>query len=173
MLYLFLFQNPLPCRDKGRKYKLHLEQDIDAGIRLMVLYFHCLTWHRGTRVTFLISGKWQMQGRVFSVAGRCLPTPMTRAHIPVLAPHSLELDDRALLTADCYEPWLGADTPTQSTPSWAVHSMAEGAKAERGREWSLGCSVLPVSRLASSQPWGLQTKGSSPTGPGLSLATRG
>lgn len=85
----------------------------------MLLYFHCFTWHRETRVTFLISGMWQMQGRAFSVAGRCVPTHMTHAHIPVLAPHSLEPDDRALLTADCYEPWLGAYTQTQSTPPWA------------------------------------------------------
>lgn len=83
-----------------------------------------------------------------------MPTPMAHAHIPVLAPHSLEPDGRVLLPADCYCPWLGL-TPKPSTPSWAVHSMAEGAEAERGREWSLDCSVLPVSRLASSQPHGL------------------
>lgn len=98
----FLFQSPLPCTDKARKCKLHREHDTEAGIRLMVLCFHCLTWHGGTRVTFLISGMWQMQGRAFSVAGRCVPIPMTRAHIPGLAPHSLEPSDRALLTADCY-----------------------------------------------------------------------
>lgn len=101
ILYLFLVQSPLPCRDKDRKYKLHLEQDTDEGIRLSVLYFRCLTWHQGTGVTFLISGMGQAQGRVFSVAGRWVPTPMTHAHIPELAPQSLEPDDRVylLLTA--------------------------------------------------------------------------
>lgn len=101
-----------------------------------------------------------------------MPTPVAHAHIPVLAPHSLEPDDRVLLPANCLS-LAGADTQTLSTPSWAVHSMAEGAKAERGRGWSLGCSALPVSRLASSWPHGLQTKSSSPTRLGLELSNKG
>lgn len=98
---------------------------------------------------------------------------MAHAHIPVLAPHSLEPADRALLPADCYQPWLGADTQTLSMPSWAVHSMAEGVKAERGREWSLGCVASLCLDWHHIIPMGCRQRAHLPQGSGLSLATRG
>lgn len=80
ILFLCFYSRALcPAGNKDRKYELHLEQDADAGIRLRVLYFHCLTWRRGTRVMFLISWMWRMQGRVEGVvdaaaaADRCPP----------------------------------------------------------------------------------------------------
>lgn len=97
-----------------------------------------------------------------------MPTPMTHAHIPVLAPHSLEPDDRVCLLLTVTSP--GWELTPKPRAHLLGHSMAEGAKAKRGRDGALAIVSYPCLDWHDLSPMGYR-QSSSPTGPGLSLVT--
>lgn len=57
------------------------KEEAEAGIRFVILYFHCLIWHQRGRGSCFTSQGCAGSGRNVPMSGRPVPAPMPHAHI--------------------------------------------------------------------------------------------